>query len=59
MERLGPEFAARVREGFLAQAAADGGRWVVVDGTGEAAAVTAHIVEAVRARLGSEPGLRR
>jgi len=59
MERLGPEFAARVREGFLAQAAADEGRWLVVDGTGEAAAITAHIVEAVRARLGPEPGRRR
>jgi dTMP kinase len=59
MERLGPEFAARVREGFLAQAAADEGRWVVVDGTGEAAAITAHIVEAVRARLGPEPERRR
>jgi dTMP kinase len=59
MERLGPEFAARVREGFLAQAAADEERWVVIDGTGEAAAITAHIVEAVRARLGPEPGPRR
>jgi thymidylate kinase len=58
MERLGPEFARRVREGFLAQAAADGERWLVVDGTGEAAAITAHIVEAVRARLGPEPGRR-
>ncbi|HEY6474023.1 MAG TPA: hypothetical protein VIY26_14110, partial [Acidimicrobiales bacterium] len=59
MDRLGPVFAARVREGFLAQAATDAGRWVVVDGTGEAAAITAHIVEAVRARLGPEPGQRR
>ena len=33
MERLGPEFAARVREGFAAQAAADAARWLVVDGT--------------------------
>ena len=55
MERLGPEFAARVREGFLAQAAADPDRWLVVDGTREVEAITAHIVDAVRARLGPEP----
>jgi dTMP kinase len=55
MERLGPEFAARVREGFAAQAAADAARWLVVDGTREVDAITAHIVEAVRARLGPEP----
>jgi dTMP kinase len=55
MERLGPEFAARVREGFAAQAAADPARWLVVDGTREVDAVTAHIVEAVRAQLGPEP----
>ena len=35
MERLGPEFAARVRQGFLAQAAADPEHWVVVDGAAE------------------------
>jgi dTMP kinase len=55
MERLGPEFAARVRGGFAAQAAADPARWLVVDGTREVDAITAHIVEAVRARLGPEP----
>ena len=55
MERLGPEFAGRVREGFAAQAAADAARWLVVDGTREVDAITAHIVEAVRARLGPEP----
>jgi dTMP kinase len=59
MERLGPDFAARVRDGFLAQAAADRDRWLVVDGTGSADAITAHIVEAVRARLGPEPGQGR
>jgi thymidylate kinase len=47
-----------VREGFLAQVAMDPEHWVVIDGTGEAAAITAHIVEAVRARLGPEPGRR-
>ena len=55
MERLGPQFAARVREGFLAQAAAEPDRWLVVDGTREVEAITAHIVDAVRARLGPEP----
>jgi dTMP kinase len=55
MERLGPEFAARVREGFVAQAAADAARWLVVDGTRDVDAITAHIVQAVRARLGPEP----
>jgi dTMP kinase len=58
MERLGPEFAARVRAGFAAQAAAQPERWLVVDGTCEVGAVTAHIVDAVRARLGPEPGHR-
>ena len=55
MERLGPEFAARVRKGFAAQAAVDAARWLVVDGTRDVDAITAHIVEAVRARLGPEP----
>ena len=55
MEQLGPEFAARVREGFAAQAAADPGRWLVVDGTRDVDAITAHIVDTVRARLGPEP----
>jgi dTMP kinase len=56
VERLGPDFAARVREGFLAQAADDPSRWLVVDGTGDSGAITAHIVQAVRTRLGAEPG---
>ena len=55
MERLGPEFASRVREGFLAQAAADPGRWVVVDGEWEVEPLTAHIVASVRERLGDAP----
>jgi dTMP kinase len=57
MERLGPDFAERVRQGFLAQAAAEPERWLVVDGTADAAAVTAHIVAAVQARLGEGPGV--
>jgi dTMP kinase len=55
MERLGPEFAARVREGFAAQAETEPGRWFVVDGTRDVDAITAHIVDAVRTRLGPEP----
>ncbi len=52
LERLGPQFAARVREGFLTLAVADPEHWVVVDGTEDTATLTAHIVAAVRARLG-------
>jgi dTMP kinase len=59
MERLGPDFAARVREGFLAQAARDPEHWIVVDGTMEVAALTAHIVASVRERLGDAPIGRR
>jgi dTMP kinase len=55
LERLGPTFAQRVRDGFLAQAAADPAHWVVVDGTADVAALTAHIVAIVRERLG-DPG---
>jgi dTMP kinase len=55
LERLGPEFAARVRDGFLAQADADPNRWVVVDGTEDAASLTARIVAVVRERLGAAP----
>jgi dTMP kinase len=59
MERLGPQFAARVREGFAAQAEAEPGCWLVVDGTRDVDAITAHIVDAVRARLGPEPERHR
>jgi dTMP kinase len=52
LERLGPEFAARVREGYLALAAREPERWVVVDGTLNPASLTAHIVETVRERVG-------
>ena len=55
MERLGPAFARRVREGFHAQAAADPQRWIVVDGEAEVGALTAHIVASVRDRLGDVP----
>ena len=59
LERLGPDFAARVREGFLAQAAQDPDHWLVVDGTLGVAALTAHIVASVRERLGDAPAGRR
>ena len=59
MERLGPAFAARVREGFLALAAADPAHWLVVDGRVEVGALSAHIVEAVRDRLGDAPAAVR
>ncbi len=59
MERLGPDFAGRVREGFVAQAALDPERWLVVDGTVEVAALTAHIVACVRDRLGDAPAGRQ
>jgi dTMP kinase len=58
LERLGQDFATRVREGFLAQAAQDPDHWVVVDGSAEAAALTAHIVAVVRERLGDAPERR-
>jgi dTMP kinase len=56
MERLGAEFATRVRQGFLAQAAEDPERWLVVDGTRSVEEITAHIVDEVRKRLGEAPG---
>ena len=56
MERLGPEFAARVRAGYLNQAAADPDRWLVVDGAAEVGRIAAHIVVAVREKLGDAPG---
>ena len=58
LERLGPDFAQRVRDGFLALAAADPTRWVVVDGTTDRTALTAHILAIVHERVGerTEPG---
>jgi dTMP kinase len=53
LERLGTDFAARVREGFLTQAVADPEHWLVVDGTEDVDALTAHIVDAVHDRLGN------
>jgi dTMP kinase len=56
LERLGPEFAQRVRDGFLALAAADPERWAVVDGTAGPAELTAHILDLVRERVGLPGG---
>ncbi|HVB91003.1 MAG TPA: dTMP kinase [Acidimicrobiales bacterium] len=59
LERLGPEFAERVRQGFLAQAAQDPEHWVVVDGAMEQAALSAHLLDMVRQRLGPNPEGKR
>jgi dTMP kinase len=59
LERLGIDFASRVREGFLTQAVADPEHWVVVDGTEDERALTAHIVAAVHDRLGDPPSISR
>jgi dTMP kinase len=56
LERLGPAFAHLVREGFLALAAADPAHWAVVDGTADAAALSARILAIVHERLGQPPG---
>jgi dTMP kinase len=56
LERLGPGFAQLVRQGFLELAAADPAGWVVVDGTTEPAALTAHILGLVRERVGEPAG---
>jgi dTMP kinase len=55
LERLGTEFAARVREGFVSLAHADPSRWLVVDGCGEVDFVTEQIVTAIRERFGDPP----
>ena len=59
MEQLGPEFASRVRQGFLALAAEDAEHWLVVDGTEEVEALTARIVASVRERMGDAPAAGR
>ena len=53
LERLGPGFAERVRQGFVAQAAGDPEHWLVVDGTLPIDQVTTRILDEVRARLGA------
>jgi dTMP kinase len=56
LERLGAEFAARVRQGFLAQAAGDPEHWLVVDGSRSVEEITTHIVDEVHERFGEAPG---
>lgn len=51
MEAAGPEFHARVLDGFLRQAEADPETWVVIDGTASIDAVHAAVRAAVRERL--------
>ena len=51
-ERSGPEFYARVAEGFRRLAAADPKRWVVVDGRGSIQEVANAVRDAVRERVG-------
>lgn len=51
-ETLGPAFHARVRQTFLDQAAAEPGRFAVIDGTQPLDAVSAAILAACRERLG-------
>lgn len=47
LERTGTAFARRVREAFLARAAAEPARWVVVDATGTVDEVAARVRSAV------------
>jgi dTMP kinase len=56
LERLGPDFHARVHAGFAALAAGDPERWVVVDGTGRPDEVAAAVLAAVTGRLGHPEG---
>lgn len=51
-ERAGDDFHQRVRAGFLAMAAADPGRWIVIDAAKDHDTIAATIRTAVRDRLG-------
>ena len=59
LERLGPEFAQRVRDGFVALSAADPAHWAVLDGTVDPVSLTAHILEIVYERIGEPRGRAR
>jgi dTMP kinase len=54
IEREPDEFRERVRQGFLAQAAADTERWVVIPANGSPLKVQHLVFDAVRQRLGLE-----
>lgn len=51
LERLGEQFFTRVRDGYLALAAADPARWAIVDGDRDAGSVAAAVREVVVFRL--------
>jgi dTMP kinase len=51
LEQAGSAFHERVEAGYRTQAAADPGRWVVVDGDGDVEAVAARVWTAVSAAL--------
>ena len=55
LERLDVAFHERVRHGYLALAAADPDRWVVVDGAADTDDVARAVSTAVEARLGPLP----
>jgi len=55
LEGLGPAFAGRVRDGYLALAGADPDHWVIVEGAMDPAALTTHILTVVHERLGAPP----
>ena len=56
LEGAGADFHRRVHAGFLALAAADPERWVVVDGTSTVDEVAAAVANAVASRLGLTAG---
>jgi dTMP kinase len=55
LERLGPGFAQKVRDGFLALAEADPAHWAVVDGTADPKSLSTRIVAIVHERVGTPP----
>jgi len=55
LERLGAAFHARVRAGYLELAAADPGRWAVVDGSDGPDAVAGAVLSEVARRLAPLP----
>lgn len=59
LEQLDAAFHARVRDGYLALAASDPGRWEVVDGSGSVAEVADAVRSAVEGHLGWPSKWRR
>ncbi|WP_402462594.1 dTMP kinase [Isoptericola aurantiacus] len=55
LERAGDDFHRRVRDAFLRRAAADPGRWLVVDGSGDVDDVQAQIRVDLASRLDLTP----